>query len=66
MYLRQVPRKNVADLTEALFEFYVDNRRPNESMGHLHQRVGMETIIHQLKENPQTAPFMEKTYEHFT
>lgn len=63
MYLRQVPRKNVADLTEALFEFYVDNRRPNESMGHFHQRVGMETIIHHLKEKPQTAPFMEKTYE---
>ena len=64
MYLRQVPRKEVATVTAALFDFYRANRRSaEESMGLFHRRVGAKTIIESLKSNPATAPQMERTWD---
>lgn len=63
MYLRSVPREQVATVTNVLFEFYAENRLPEEGMGYFHHRVGTELIIKNLKENPRTAPLMKTTYK---
>jgi len=63
MYLRSVPREDVATVTDVLLEFYVANRLPGEGMGYFHHRVGTDLIIKYLKENPRTAHLMEKTYK---
>ena len=64
MYLRQVPRKQVATVTAALFDFYKAHRRSaDQSMGSFHRRVGAKTIIEYLKSNPTTAPQMERTWD---
>jgi sulfite reductase (NADPH) hemoprotein beta-component len=63
MSLRSVPRDEVAKVTDALFEFYVASRLPEEGMGYFHHRVGTDLIIKYLKENPRTAHLMEKTYK---
>ena len=63
MYLRSVPREEVATVTDALFEFYTANRLPGEGMGYYHQRIATELIIKYLKENPRTAQLMKTTYK---
>jgi hypothetical protein len=63
MYLRSVPREEVATVTDALFEFYTANRLPGEGMGYFHQRIATELIIKYLKENPRTAQLMKTTYK---
>jgi sulfite reductase (NADPH) hemoprotein beta-component len=65
VYLRTVPRKDVVTVTDALFEFYVSNRVPEEArpggMGYFFRRVGAKAIIEWLKKNPRTAPSMTKS-----
>ncbi|MGH7423948.1 MAG: hypothetical protein ACREJ1_09770, partial [Candidatus Methylomirabilales bacterium] len=63
MYLRSVPRDEVAKVTDALFEFYVANRLPGEGMGYFHRRVGPAAIIRYLQSNPTTADLMKTTYK---
>ena len=63
MYLRSVPREEVATVTDALFEFYTANRLPGEGMGYFHQRIATGLIIKYLKENPRTAQLMKTTYK---
>ncbi len=61
-YLKQVPRKEVAVVTAALFDYYKDNRASDdEDMGAFHRRMGADAIIEYLKQNLLTAPLMEKT-----
>jgi sulfite reductase beta subunit-like hemoprotein len=60
MYLRFVPREEVANVTEALLEHYRANHQPPESMGYFHQRVGMQAILDFLKEHPKTAMLLAK------
>jgi len=64
VYLRNVPKKDVATVTDALFEFYVSNRLAEEArpggMGYLFRRVGTKSIIDWLKSNPRTAGLMAK------
>jgi len=61
-YLRQVPRDQVSIVTAVLIDFYKANRASeNENMGTFHRRMGFEAIIAHLKQNPMTAPLMEKT-----
>ena len=63
MYLRSVPREQVATVTDALFEFYVANKLPGEGMGYFHHRIGTELIVKNLKENRRTASLMKTTYK---
>jgi len=63
MYLRSVPRDEVAKVTDALFEFYVANGLPGEGMGYFHRRVGTAAIIRYLQSNPTTAELMKTTYK---
>ncbi len=61
-YLRQVPRKEVANVTAALFDHYLAHREgEEESMGDFHHRLGVRAVIDHLIENPRTAHLMEKT-----
>lgn len=66
-YLHLVPRKEVATVTDALFEFYVKNRSQEEArpggMGYFFRRVGAKEIISYLKSNPKTAHLMQKTFK---
>jgi len=63
-YLHFVPRSEVATVTEVLFEFYLGNRTSEETrpgtMGYFFKRIGVKAIIDHLKNNPRTAPLMEK------
>ena len=63
MYLRSVPRDEVAKVTDALFEFYVASRLPEEGMGYFHRRVGRAGIIRYLQSNPTTAELMKTTHK---
>lgn len=65
MYLRLVPRSEVAKVTEALFEFYFAKATPEElrggGMGYFFQRVGAKGIIAWLKASPQASRLMART-----
>ncbi len=64
MYLRQIPRDQVANVCAALFNAYKHNRlSPDETMGAYHQRIGLQVIIDYLKENETTRDLMGKTHE---
>ncbi len=67
MYLRSVPRKDVAAVTDALFEFYASSRTGEEArpggMGYFFARVGTKAIIGWLKAHPKTAHLMDKTWK---
>lgn len=66
-YLRMVPRKDVAKVTDVLFEYYVNNRNEEEAkpggMGYFFRRVGSKQIIEYLKSNAKTAELMKKTFK---
>ena len=60
MYMKSIPREQVASVIDALFKHYEEKREDGESMGYFHRRIGMEKIIAFLKTNPETAQLMEK------
>ena len=66
-YLHFVPRKDVATITDALFDYYVRNRSEEEDrpggMGYFLRRVGPKEIISYLKSNPKTSDLMKKTFK---
>ncbi|MCB9771754.1 MAG: nitrite/sulfite reductase [Candidatus Omnitrophica bacterium] len=62
MYLRSIPRENVAIIIDALFKFYKVNAKSSEGMGEFHRRIGADAIISHLKANPATAASMEKPF----
>ncbi|MGH9910228.1 MAG: nitrite/sulfite reductase, partial [Nitrososphaerales archaeon] len=66
-YLHFVPRKDVAAVTDALFEYYIANRSQEEArpggMGYFFRRVGAKEIIAYLKSNPKTVDLMKKTFK---
>ncbi len=63
LYLRQVPRDQVANVTAALFDFYLANRHDGEDMGAFNRRMGHSGILAHLRENPATAGMTEKTHK---
>ncbi|MCH7922509.1 MAG: nitrite/sulfite reductase [Nitrospinae bacterium] len=63
-YLILTPREEVLTVTKTLFQFYLANRNPGETLGYFHQRTGMEAIIEHLKQDPETTELMKKTYNH--
>jgi sulfite reductase beta subunit-like hemoprotein len=67
-YLHFVPRKDVATVTDTLFEFCIRNRSNEEEhrpggMGYLLRRVGTKEIISYLKSNPKTRDLMKKSFK---
>lgn len=66
-YLHFVPRKDVAAVTDALFEYYIANRSQEEArpggMGYFFRRVGAKEIIAYLESNPKTVDLMKKTFK---
>jgi sulfite reductase beta subunit-like hemoprotein len=65
IFLRNVPRKDIATVTDALFEYYYSSNisssyecRPGE-MGYFFRRIGPKMIIQWLKSNPKTAHLMK-------
>jgi sulfite reductase beta subunit-like hemoprotein len=67
-YLHFVPRKDVATVTDTLFEFCIRNRSNEEEhrpggMGYFLRRVGAKEIISYLKSNPKTGDLMKKTFK---
>lgn len=62
MYLRSVPREKCAVVIDTLFKYYKRSAKPNEDMGSFHRRVGADTLITYLKENPATSDLMTKPF----
>ena len=61
MYLRSIPKEKVSIVIDALFKFYKANARPGEDLGTYHRRIGSESIIKHLSENPATMELMKTT-----
>jgi sulfite reductase (NADPH) hemoprotein beta-component len=63
MYLRMIPRDQVANVIDALFSLYVRERiGPDEEPGYCFRRLGMTTVIGYLKTCKQTCHLMDKTF----
>jgi len=66
-YLRFVPRNAIAEVTDALFELYSENKSLEESkpggMGYFFRRIGAKGIISSLKSNPKTVELMKRTFK---
>ena len=61
-FLRQCPRDRCADVTVALFDHYLANRRDeSEDMGAFIRRLGAQAIIAYLKSLESIAELMQKT-----
>ena len=59
-------RKDVAIITDFLFEYYIRNRSEEDRLGgtgYYLRRVGSKEIISYLKSNPRTADLMKKTFK---
>jgi sulfite reductase beta subunit-like hemoprotein len=61
LYLRQVPREQVAGLIASLIDFWREQRSADESMGAFHRRVGHAAILARLRADPRTASLTLKT-----
>ncbi|MBF0503943.1 MAG: nitrite/sulfite reductase [Candidatus Omnitrophica bacterium] len=61
IYLKSIPRERVAQVIDTLLKYWKAHAKPDESVGYFHRRVGMESIITHLKQNPVTADLMAKT-----
>ncbi len=59
MYLRSIPREQVAKVIDVLFKFYQANKKGNEGLGEYHRRIGTDKLIVYLKENPVTMDLMK-------
>lgn len=62
IYLRSVPREEVAKVIEVLFKFYEANKQSGEDMGAFHRRIGVDAIISHLKQNSVTTALMQKPF----
>lgn len=62
MFLRSVPREDVAKVIDSLFKDYQSNKNASESLGAYHRRIGAQAIIDLLKANPATSKLMEKSF----
>ena len=66
IYLCDVPKRDVARVTDASFEFYTTNVSSLSSyesrqggMGYIFRRIGPKMIIQWLESNPKTADLMK-------
>lgn len=62
MYLRQIPRTELATVIDSLFRFHRAQRAESEGLGACLRRRGPDAIIAHLTADPATAPLMQKSY----
>jgi sulfite reductase beta subunit-like hemoprotein len=62
MYLRSVGREEVPIVIDALFRNYTANHNDHEDMGSFHRRVGADSLINFLKNDPATSAMMAKPF----
>jgi len=60
VYLRGIPREQVAGVLDTLFRFYEVNRDRNESLGYFLRRIGRGEIISYLETHPETSALMAR------
>ncbi len=60
MYLRSVPREKLTVVIDTLFKHYETNKQNGEGLGAFHRRLGSDTLIATLQQNPATADLMLK------
>ncbi|CAN5503110.1 nitrite/sulfite reductase [soil metagenome] len=57
-YLRYIPREKVVVVIDALFRIYMQEREGEEELGYFHRRIGLPTVIDNLKRCSETASLM--------
>ena len=62
MYLRQIPRAQLADVIDTLFRFRQDHAAPKEGLGAFLRRQGPDAVIAHLAAQTTTAELMQKTF----
>ncbi|MCA9400163.1 MAG: nitrite/sulfite reductase [Candidatus Omnitrophica bacterium] len=62
MYLRSVPREDVAKVIDILFKDFSQNTNGKESLGGYHRRVGADAIIQMLKSHSALAELLDKPF----
>ena len=62
MYLRSIPRDQVATVLEVLFKFYKQNAKKGQSLGAFNRWIGPDKLIEYFKSNSATAALMEKPF----
>ncbi len=62
MYLRSVDRDSVPVVIDALFTKFKKEANTDEDLGAFHRRIGADSIIAYLKDNPDTSALMEKPF----
>lgn len=62
IYLRAIPREQVAHVIDALFQLYISSRLDGEEAGYCFRRLGLTQIIEFLKEHQSTRHLMQKTH----
>ncbi|MEI7998915.1 MAG: nitrite/sulfite reductase [Candidatus Omnitrophota bacterium] len=60
IYMRSIPRENVALVIDILLKHWKTNAQPGESLGYFNRRIGMEAIITLFKNNPATSELLSK------
>lgn len=62
MYLRQIPRAQLADVIDTLLRYRQDHAAPGESLGAFLRRQGPDAVIAHLAAQATTAALMQKTF----
>ncbi|VAW12688.1 Sulfite reductase [NADPH] hemoprotein beta-component [hydrothermal vent metagenome] len=62
IHLRAVPREKVAPTINILLQWHKDNCENSENLGSYLRRIGSQSIIDYLKNNPETSELMEKPF----
>ena len=63
LFLRQVSRSHVADVTASLFDLWRRHRNSGEDLGAFLRRYETSNIIAHFKNNPTLSPLTEKTWD---
>jgi sulfite reductase (NADPH) hemoprotein beta-component len=60
LWLRQVPRDQVATVCSVLFDHHETNALPGEDLGSFHRRVGTSYVLDVIRNDPRTAGLLKK------
>lgn len=63
MFMRSIPREQVADVIQALIELHKSQGKDNEEMGYTIRRIGEQGIINYLSEHALTKEIMAVPYK---
>jgi len=62
MYLRMIPREEVANVLNVLFKFYTETKQDGEDLGKFTRRLGPDAIIEHFRNDDVTGKLMEKPF----